>query len=802
MIESIMVKEKSGIESTRGKPFWGLIAAAWIWLFGFAAWFHSFGLGDNGVLPRRELWNSIAFDLLDLIDPPVDKAAPPWSYLYLLQRLPFFFVAAVLWTAAWGLGSSILRGLSVRLAGAERIFFATCLGLSGISLAMLLLGVCGWMSQPLMIVALAICIAAGVITRFGLFPSRIQNHAVEAPVSPAMALRSRLLAGIVIATIIPFFVAQQLGAMTPQNDFDVVEYHLGGPKEWYQRGRIERLPHNVYTSFPFLTEMLILTGMVTYGGWQWGALAGQAAIAGFAPLTAVGLFAAGRRFFSTEVGWIAVLVYMTSPWTYRISIIAYAEGGLACFLFAALYAFLLYREQRMLSDHGDKRSLSGTATLTGLMCGSAMACKYTGLVSVVCPIALFMIWITWSQATGNRIRQIALIGILFSIGVLCTVGPWLLKNTIETGNPVYPLAVRIFGGFDRDEALDAKFRKAHANPYQSLSQQFEGLPVMLTDVMANNNWHSPLMFGLAPLSLLACLRRRRSDPVETAPRQFDPGAIGLVWLFVAWQFIVYWAITHHIDRFYVPMFSAVALLAGVGVMWSESILAKWSAMLGGKIWSVGVTGLFVASILYNFEVIKWLGGWNAGRIHLEAALERKTIGDWFPRIGWINEQFESGRFPANTKVLCVGEAALFHARFPYMYNTVFDHSLFEELCAEPGADGHRLKSAEQILSEFRRLGITHIDVNWSEILRYRDPTSYGYTDFVHPDRFAELQKMGVLGPQILPQEYTRSRLEPKLRDRLQTWAPSLIVPSRSSKEDQFYTSAQLFPVQTQDRATK
>lgn len=794
MIESIMVMEKKDNESNGSKPSWGLIAVAWIWLIGFAIWFQRFGFVNNGNVSRWLLWSLIPFDLMDLIDPPVDKTASPWSYFYLLQRLPFVLIAVSIWVAGWGLGSQILSRLSLRFKGAEQVFFATCVGLSGLSLLMLLVGLCGWMSQPLMMAILTVCIATGIATRLGSIHTN-EPDGVTTKIPQVHASSSRLLGWIVVGTIALFFLAQQLGAMTPQNDFDVVEYHLGGPKEWYQRGRIERLPHNVYTSFPFLTEMLILTGMVTYGDWQWGALAGQAAIAGFAPLTAIGLFAAGRRFFSSNVGWIAALVYMTSPWTYRTSIISYVEGGLACYLFASLYAVLIYREQIVHSNAQERLNLAGIVTLAGMLSGSAMACKYPALVTVVGPIGLMIAWLTWFQPTHNRVRQIVFAGLFFSIGLVSSIGPWLLKNTIETGNPVYPLAVRVFGGVDRDEELDAKFRRGHGNNYKSTFEQFRDLPVMLTDVMANNDWHSPLMFGLAPLSLLACIRRRRSDSL---PQKFEPGAIGLIWVYVAWQFISFWLFTHHIDRFYVPMFSAVSLLAGVGVMWFEPTWGAWSKKLAGKLWKTAVAGLCIGSILYNVVVMKSIGGWNAGRTELKAAYDR-TVQQFFPRIDWINEQIESGRMPANTKILCVGEAQLFHARFPYLYNTVFDHSLFEKLCAEPGSDGPRLKPTEQIKAEFRRLGITHIDVNWAEIMRYRDPASYGYTDFVHPDRFVEMQKMGILGPQILPQEYSISVLNGNLRDRLLEWAPNLILPRSFNQDEQYYISAQLFPVLTGDQ---
>ena len=100
---------------------------------------------------------------------------------------------------------------------------------------------------------------------------------------------------------------------------------------------------------------------------------------------------------------------------------------------------------------------------------------------------------------------------------------------------------------------------------------------------------------------------------------------------------------------------------------------------------------------------------------------------------------------------------MFHARYPYIYNTVFDRSWFEELCAEPQSDGGQLCDVQKIRSRFRQLGITHIDVNWSEIRRYREPGSYGYSEFVQPERFADLQRLGLLGPSL----FTTGNREPE-----------------------------------------
>ena len=66
-----------------------------------------------------------------------------------------------------------------------------------------------------------------------------------------------------------------LAAMLPTIDFDVLEYHLEGPREYFQSGRIGYLPHNVYTNMPFNVEMLHLLAMEVMGDWWWGGSPGR-----------------------------------------------------------------------------------------------------------------------------------------------------------------------------------------------------------------------------------------------------------------------------------------------------------------------------------------------------------------------------------------------------------------------------------------------------------------------------------------------------------------------------------------------
>lgn len=761
------------------------LALALGWLAMFSIWFYSFGMPNNRPLQRWMIWSMIPFDLMDLLDPPVEPNAPAWGWLYLGQRIPFATIALGVWLAALAVGRLELRWLRVcsLLDRAERSFFAICLGLATISLLMLGLGLAGQLTRWPLVIILSVAGAFEVWQtiqdrrRSGLstanLPSRLATRSakkIDAKDEPGV----HWVPWVVLVAVTPFVFCLLLGAMSPQTDFDVIEYHLGGPKEWFQQGRIVRLPHNVYTSFPFLSEMLLLSGMVLYGDWNSGALAGQAIIAGFAPLTALGLYATGRRWFSANAGALGALIWLTTPWAYRISIIAYAEGGLACYMFASLAVGLRILwftsdEPRVPEENGSPQPTlvdvpQGLSLLAGLLAGSAMACKYTGLISAVLPGAALIAGAAMREP--DRRGKYLLRGLaVFAVGVGLAIGPWLLKNTLETGNPVYPLAWSIFGGDGRDAAMNAQWRQGHSSHYKRPLDRVWDLPVKVTDVMANNDWHSDLMFALAPIAWLAIWRRK----------------VWCVWAFIGWQFLSWFLFTHHIDRFYVPMFPAVALLAGAG--------AAWLVRFRAASWCCGL--LIVLSILFNAEVMQIQGvtGFNAGRMDLHAAAEMVTP----PSQRWLNDEFAAGRLPSDFKLLCVGEAALFHARFPYVYNTVFDRSRFEQWFAERTASGDfQLRPADQIRQTLREHGITHVLVNWAEILRYREPGSYGYTDFAHPDWFAKLQAAGILGPPLpLPERIALHGIGDKKHQQVADWAPSLLVPTADRTE---LRAVQIFPV--------
>jgi hypothetical protein len=162
-----------------------------------------------------------------------------------------------------------------------------------------------------------------------------------------------------------------------------------------------------------------------------------------------------------------------------------------------------------------------------------------------------------------------------------------------------------------------------------------------------------------------------------------------------------------------------------------------------------------------------------------------------PELKWLNDEYAAGRLPVNFKLLCEGDAATFHVRFPIVYHSVFDRCLLEEWCAaEPGPE-FPLKSTDEIRRKLKEQGVTHVFVNWWWIANYREPGNYGFTDFLTPHRLAELQDLGVLGqPLALPEAIRYTPLTDERRKQLETWAPALIVRQHS---ESVYLHGHLFP---------
>ena len=236
--------------------------------------------------------------------------------------------------------------------------------------------------------------------------------------------------------------------LLPPVDFDVREYHLQAPKEFFQQGRVSFLPHNVYANMPLGAEMLSLTGMVVTNDWWTGALVGKTLIGLFAPLGALVLLAAGSRFVSPLAGAIAAVVYISIPWIGLESMHGLIEGALAFYLIAALL------RADAVAGRYLERSRARAAGLAGGISGRRRGGDEVSGHAVLRAAAGGGVWLS-VVGCGVGVHPPApwlarlrpMVG--FALFVVLGCGLWFAKNAALTGNPVYPLLYDTFGGSTR-----------------------------------------------------------------------------------------------------------------------------------------------------------------------------------------------------------------------------------------------------------------------------------------------------------------------------------------------------------------
>ncbi len=653
-------------------------------------------------------------------------------------------VALAIMLAATGLGAIVVGLLRLGpLPGRWRILLAAGLGVGALSLLVLALGSCGLLSRPPWIIFVAVFALLGIgqfmaaseksqnsrstcgpralseqftersAARWGQFWAAYAVAVVaddiarwfrrvgfrQDPSGPAGAPGCALAAAVDVEDepgdsrlyrllwliAAPFFVLAICAATCPPgylwpsegNGYDVLEYHFGAPKEWFVAGRIEYLPHNIYSNFPLIAELLYLLSFVIAGSPIAGVYVTQFANVFFAILAVAGAWLAGRE-FGRLPGIMAGLALATCPILTWLCGVAYVENGMLAM--AMLSLACVVRAARRPGE-----SAVRWAVVSGLLAGFACGFKYTAIPMVALPML-----VAWLIAGRSRVRA----GLAFAMGAAAAFSPWAIRNAVNTGNPVFPLARSVFherSAVWSDEAA-ARWSEGH-RPDPAARAPLARVREVGRTIFANPMFGVPL-FAFCVWGAVAGLRRWRR---ETA------AAIIFVLIVVA----VWAGTTHLIDRFAVAIIAPLALLAAI-------------AAASGRSARIAVVALAVVGAAWNLR--STIGVFRDARIFDVAAFgqtEWMTSGQWpgYAHVPALNKIQESGG-----KVLMLGDARAFYVSGRPGYHVVFNRNPFAE-----GVEAWLSSptSAERPDAWLRKHGYTHLYVDWSEIRRL-SRSRYGF----------------------------------------------------------------------------
>ncbi|MGB9690229.1 hypothetical protein [Thermogutta sp.] len=690
------------------------------------------------------------FPLVLLLDQIVSQWTGSHGKIALWDRIPALATAIIIVFSAFWWGQWLLSQLRIedRLTHGEKGALAILTGLAVLSHLILMSGLAGlywtrwllrfWVAIPLAVAGLTLFrrllfqrVPTPINAGLGWFTIWSHLKATERKHSADAATLTD--AGIFLGSLVLFGVLLVLAAVLPPTDFDVREYHLQAPKEFFQMGAITFLPHNVYANMPLGAEMHALGAMVLLDDIWTGALAGKLIIGLYAVVGAWLVLAFTRRYFGSAAGLAAAGIFITTPWVISVSAAGLVDIAMSVMVFAGFVLTWETLVSEELSESGVRpllprstakscpeppRTVTGQVSskpisqlsamlAAGLLAGGTASIKYTGLVYSAVPTGILASQFLWKKTRNAKILTIGIL--FFIIGTGLAGGGWYAKNATLTGNPVYPLGYALFDGVNWDAGKAARWHRVHSpHDFSAFTLAKDLLRIALT-----SDWQGALV---VPFAIVGIVRLRRNE-------------LALYMLLqTGWIFLTWWCFTHRIDRFWLPILPFLCVLCGAGF----SALAKLRLMPLSRL--VVVTGL-----VWSFLVVA-----SGAAVYNRFFAPLDELWNDPERIGQehilLNDLYS--QLPQDAKLLCVGEAAVFDLRMPVSYATCFDDQPWERMT--------RGKTSTEIHHELKTHQVRYVYVNWLEIARYRSPGNYGFTDYVQPSQFRELVTAGVLVPVLIP----------------------------------------------------
>jgi hypothetical protein len=224
--------------------------------------------------------------------------------------------------------------------------------------------------------------------------------------------------------------------------YDQWHYHLGFPYQWLRAGSLVTFERQAYSFLPSNMGLLYLYPLAGPGAW-----AAQVTHWWMGALTAAGSASIARRLGASVGGQVvAAAVFVATPSVIHVGALAGADLGVAAFAVGAVIALLKLRD--------DPERAIRWAAISGAFAGLAAGTKYLALASVVLPTAVAAMIISVAKAPDDAplARRTTRVVLAFVIAVTAVVGPWLARNTVQTGNPAHPYFAGVFGHEEGDRS--------------------------------------------------------------------------------------------------------------------------------------------------------------------------------------------------------------------------------------------------------------------------------------------------------------------------------------------------------------
>lgn len=422
--------------------------------------------------------------------------------------------------------------------------------------------------------------------------------------------------------------------------YDSLIYHLQVPREWFELGRIVPLEHNVYSYFPFNVELHYLLASYLRGSPWLAATQNQFLSISFTLLAAAALRGWLRTRVDARSASLAAAGFLCVPWVLMSSCVTYVEAGM---LLYAILAIIWCLEALTQSSYPLYRHF----ILAGIFAGLVSGIKLTGAAMILTAVpACAIVGFALPATRTGRLKQLFLGCILFGIAGTAALSPWLIRNQLWAGNPVFPNAMRQLGQAHFSDIQVERWERAHRP-----AADHSPLPARLgrlTDQIAVNWRYSYVFFPLAIIAALCAWRK--------------PEAWMLLLLLVI--MLIFWMVaTHLMGRFFVLALVPGAILIA---MLPRRLFYPAAAL-------IAASGIFVW-IGPTFPAPQMAGTQNLHSLFAFYAEFGRNGAYGLQDYAIFDEKLRA-KMESAKQIVFVGDGQMFQRQFPMdkiHYRTVFD----------------------------------------------------------------------------------------------------------------------------------
>jgi len=510
---------------------------------------------------------------------------------YLPWAIAHLGALALMLLCAAGLGNLFLRKCPFHNS-VERFVFTAALGLGLCALVLFILGLFGILYQSIIWV---LTVEGTLATVLNFLYSRRRSLGIRQwkqilSIQQWKHLYNLRNAGIALLIImaVSCWVLLLITSQYPPTNWDSISNHLPIARANLTGHGLVIVPGIPFPVVPLLNHMLFTWAMALKDD-----VLAQMVVHSFLVLTALGLYAWGKRQSRSALGLAAAALWLAHPLIRELGTTAYVDIGLTCFVFLGVYALRVFWDHRKTSWWYLGIALLAMASgtkITGLF--------FAGLGSLLGLLMLAPSFLRFlrRRSTQKESEEIVLdehrfnwrsllLGLSLSFLI---VMPWYAFSAYITGNPLWPFFPQYSKGIwgspwiaSGVQGLMRGLRQATVKDFFLVYVDFLRYPARF-DAGDNLTLFPPIV--LWPLAWIVALFNRSVR----------------WWVFWALAFTVFWFLEVPLIRYWLPVLPIAGLALCESIQWILERI-RLPANLQDGVW---VTASIVIISLSGYDVGK------------------------------------------------------------------------------------------------------------------------------------------------------------------------------------------------------